>query len=226
MQIKKILIIFNVCFFKLFYLNDVKAETEKYLDAFEIVQRSENAFKIILNNEDLKNFESYFSNAKAVIIFPEIYEGGLFFGAKGGNGLLLVRKNGSWSGPYFYTIGGVSLGLQFGLKTGKVIFTIMTEKGLKSVLKERVKFGIDIDAAVANQGVGYSAESTVRLADVYSFSDNSGLFIGGSFEGTYLQPRNDFNFAFHNKEFNSDDILYNKTQHPKATNLVKILEKY
>ena len=226
MQIKKILIFFTVCFFKLFYFYNANAETEKFLDAFEILQRSENAFKIILNNEDLNNFESYFNNAKAVIIFPEIYEGGLFFGAKGGNGLLMIRKNGSWSGPFFYTIGGVSLGIQFGLKTGKVIFTIMTEKGLESVLKERVKFGVDIDAAVANQGVGYSAESTVRLADVYSFSDNSGLFIGGSFEGTYLQPRNDFNLAFHNKKFNSDDIFYNKTLHPKATNLVKILKKY
>ena len=56
-------------------------------------------------------------------------------------------------------------------------------------------------------GVGFSAESTARLADVYSFSDNKGLFIGGSLEGTYLQPRNDFNEAFHNKRFISDDIL-------------------
>ena len=77
----------------------------------------------------------------------------------------------------------------------------MTEKGLKSILRERVKFGVDVDAAVANQGVGYSAESTIRLADIYSFSDNSGLFIGGSFEGSYIQPRNDLNTAFHKKSF-------------------------
>ena len=75
-------------------------------------------------------------------------------------------------------MGGVSFGIQFGLKSSKVILTVMTEKGLKSILRERVKFGVDVDAAVANQGVGYSAESTIRLADIYSFSDNSGLFIG------------------------------------------------
>ena len=45
--------------------------------------------------------------------------------------------------------------------------TIMTNRGLKSVLKERVKFGVDVDAAVISEGVGYSAESTVRLADIY-----------------------------------------------------------
>ena len=84
---------------------------------------------------------------------------------------------------------------------------VMTNRGLKSILKERVKLGIDVDTALITKGVGYSAESTARLRDVYSFSDNAGLFIGGSLEGTYLQPRNDLNKAFHNKEFLSDDIL-------------------
>ena len=44
-----------------------------------------------------------------------------------------------------------------------------------------------------SDGIGYSAESTVRLADIYSFSDNKGLFLGTSIEGSYLQPRNDLN---------------------------------
>ena len=66
------------------------------------------------------------------------------------------------------------MGLQIGVKKGRVVMTVMTNRGLKSVLKERVKFRVDVDAAVISEGVGYSAESTVRLADIYSFSDNSG----------------------------------------------------
>ena len=54
--------------------------------------------------------------------------------------------------------------------------TVMTNRGLKSILKERVKLGVDIDVSFNVKGIGYSAESTPRLADVYSFSDNSGLF--------------------------------------------------
>ena len=225
MQIKKILTIFTVCFFSSFIYKNLNGQTEKFLDAFEIVQRSENAYKIVIKNSDLENFKSYFKIAKAIIIFPEINEGGLFFGAKGGNGVLLVRKNNSWSGPFFYTMGGVSFGIQFGLKSSKVILTVMTEKGLKSILRERVKFGVDVDAAVANQGVGYSAESTIRLADIYSFSDNSGLFIGGSFEGSYIQPRNDLNTAFHKKSFSTEDILNISVVHPEATSLVNVLKE-
>ena len=225
MQIKKLLTIFTVCFFSSFIFKNLNGQTEKFLDAFEIVQRSENAYKIVIKNSDLENFKRYFEIAKAIIIFPEINEGGLFVGAKGGNGVLLVRKNNSWSGPFFYTMGGVSFGIQFGLKSSKVILTVMTEKGLKSILRERVKFGVDVDAAVANQGVGYSAESTIRLADIYSFSDNSGLFIGGSFEGSYIQPRNDLNTAFHKKSFSTEDILNTSVIHPKATSLINVLKE-
>ena len=97
----------------------------------------------------MKNFKSYLKNCRAILIFPEVYEGGFFFGAKGGNGLLLIRQSqNKFSGPFFYSIGGLSVGLQFGVKSGKVVMTIMTNRGLKSILKERIKFGVDVDAVV------------------------------------------------------------------------------
>ena len=61
------------------------------------------------------------------------------------------------------------------MKSAQVAMTIMTNRGLNSILKERVKLGVDVDTALINSGVGYSAESTLRLADIYSFSDNSGM---------------------------------------------------
>ena len=181
----------------------------------DLVNRSDKALKNLFKNKDLKMLPGYIKKSKAILIFPEIYEGSLLFGAKGGNGLLLIRKNGSWTGPFFYTIGGLSVGLQFGLKSGKVVMTVMSLRGLKSILGERVKFGVDIDAAVMNEGIGYSAESTLRLADIFSFSDNKGLFLGGSFEGTYLQPRNDLNLSLYNQEYTKEEIL-EETRFDKA----------
>jgi len=196
------------------------------LTAIELIQLSELALKELSKNDDIVNLDQYISNSRGILIFPNVYEGGLIFGAKGGNGLLLIRTSESeFSGPYFYTLGGLSVGFQLGVKSGKVAMTIMTHRGLKSILKERIKFGVDIDAAVANEGVGFSAESTLRLADVYSFSDNSGLFFGGSLEGSYLQPRNDLNQALHGKEFSASEIIKNKSLHDKASNLVTIISR-
>ena len=189
-----------------------------------LINRSDKALKDLFKSKDLEMLPGYIKKSKAILIFPEIYEGSLLFGAKGGNGLLLIRKNGSWTGPFFYTIGGLSVGLQFGLKSGKVVMTIMSLRGLKSILGERVKFGVDIDAAVMNEGIGYSAESTLRLADIFSFSDNKGLFLGGSFEGTYLQPRNDLNFSLYNQEYTKEEILEETSFNKAALEVIQILK--
>ena len=79
--------------------------------------------------------------------------------------------------------------------------------------------------AIINSGIGYSAESTLRLADIYSFSDNSGLFLGGSFEGTYLQPRNDLNEVIHGAELSPDEIIKKKYISKGISSLVTILNK-
>ena len=177
----------------------------------------------ILFVEDLKD---YLKNSRAILIFPELYEGGLIFGAKGGNGILLIRRSETdFSGPFFFSIGGLSFGLQIGIKSAQVAMTIMTNRGLNSILKERVKLGVDVDTALINSGVGYSAESTIRLADIYSFSDNAGLFVGGSLEGTYLQPRNDLNKVIHGKKFSSEEILKDKSIAKGISSLSKILNK-
>ena len=199
---------------------------QEKLEAKQILQSSELSLKKLIANSDLKNLKKFLKDSRAILIFPKVYEGGLIFGAKGGNGLLIIRRgNNKFSGPFFFSIGGVSVGLQVGAKSGKVVMTVMTNRGLKSILKERVKLGVDIDVALISQGVGYSAESTPRLADVYSFSDNAGLFVGGSLEGTYLQPRNDINEAFHKKRFISDDILNNSLISKDLQNLSEILNR-
>ena len=205
----------------------LKGETENKIKIAHIIQSSEMVLKKLDQNTDLKNFQEYLQNARAILIFPEIYEGGLILGAKGGNGLLLIRKSkkNDFSGPFFYSIGGISFGLQLGAKSGKVVMTIMTNRGLKSVLKERIKLGVDVDIAYINEGIGYSAESTARLADIYSFSDNSGLFLGSSIEGSYLQPRNDLNRTLHRREFSSDEIIKSDISGNQIYNLKKIISK-
>ena len=203
----------------------LKADSKDNISVTELVQRSIYTFQNLKVNKDIKNFEAYFKNSKAILIFPELYEGSLIFGAKAGNGILMIRNESSWSGPFFYSLGGVSVGLQFGVKIGKVVFTIMTDRGLKSLLKEKIKIGVDLNAAIAHKGIGYSAESTLRLADIYSFSENKGLFLGGSFDGSFIQQRNDFNSVYHGKKFTIDEILSDKEINLKQNKLIEILNR-
>jgi lipid-binding SYLF domain-containing protein len=218
---KKIIILLSIPFLSFFEL----PANEKKLEVFTLIESSEATLKILDKNTDLKDFKNYLSKCRAVLIFPEVYEGGFIFGAKGGNGILLIKRGEVFTGPFFYSLGGLSFGLQAGAKSGRVVMTVMTHRGLKSILKERVKLGVDVDAVVVEGGVGYSAESTIRLADIYSFSDNKGLFLGTSIEGSYLQPRNDFNKIIHKKALSADDILRADKPNANVNDLKKIISR-
>ena len=130
------------------YSNFSFSENEKKVTAVELIHSSENSLKNLISNSELTNLTEYLKNSRAILIFPELYEGGLVFGAKGGNGILIIRRTGEeFSGPFFYSIGGLSFGLQIGMKSAQVAMTIMTNRGLNSILKERVKLGVDVDTA-------------------------------------------------------------------------------
>ena len=217
-------ILFLICTFS--YSNLSFSDNDEKVTAMKLIHSSEKSLKNLISNNELTNLKDYLKNSRAILIFPELYEGGLIFGAKGGNGVLLIRRSeNDFSGPFFYSIVGLSFGLQIGIKSAQVAMTIMTNRGLNSILKERIKLGVDVDTAMINSGVGFSAESTIRLADIYSFSDNAGLFVGGSLEGTYLQPRNDLNNVIHGKEFSSKEILENKSISKGISSLSKILNR-
>ena len=216
---------FIILFFAFSVPLSVLAINEKKLTVINLIESSEDTLKILNQNSDIKDFQKYLSKSRAILIFPEVYEGGFIFGAKGGNGILLIKKGEKFTGPFFYSLGGLSIGLQAGAKSGRVVMTVMTNRGLKSILKERVKLGVDVDAVVVTGGVGYSAESTPRLADVYSFSNNDGLFIGTSIEGSYLQPRNDLNKVVHKKKLSPDDIIRYQTFNKEIDDLTKIISR-
>ena len=216
---------FIILFFSFSIPLSVLAVNEKKLTVVNLIESSENTLKILDQNSDIKNFQKYLSKSRAILIFPEVYEGSFIFGAKGGNGILLIKKGEKFTGPFFYSLGGLSIGLQAGAKSGRVVMTVMTHRGLKSILKERVKLGVDVDAVVVTGGVGYSAESTPRLADVYSFSDNDGLFVGTSIEGSYLQPRNDLNKVVHKKNLDPDEIIKHQKFNKETDDLTKIITR-
>ena len=78
---------------------------QEKLEAKQILQSSELSLKKLIANDDLKKFKKFLKDARAILIFPEVYEGGFIFGAKGGNGLLIIRRgNNKFSGPFFFRL--------------------------------------------------------------------------------------------------------------------------
>ncbi len=189
----------------------VPTDTRAGNDAKELVIKSEIALGNLLNNPDYHTLQALLNDARGVLIFPSLLKVGFFFGAEGGNGVLLARNSdGTWGYPAFFTMGAMSFGLQFGGQDSETILAIMTDRGIESIIDQEVKLGADVSVAVGPVGLGAEAATTAQLADIYAFSRPRGVYAGVSFEGAVIHGREDLNEEFYGSRTSATEIVVQK----------------
>ena len=198
-------------------------------DQRELLERSRLTFLKLIDHPDFPELKQYVHHAKAILIIPALIKGGFFIGGEGGSGILIARlPQGGWGYPAFYTLGAGSIGLQFGGQVGEVVFTIMTENGLKAVLSNQVKLGVDASIALGPLGKGVEASTTTNFSsDIYQFAKTEGLFGGGAFEGALVYKRDDWNQGFYGRAVTPQQIvLGNEVSNTAAEPLRQALSTY
>ena len=153
----------------------------------------------VLDGKDFPDAAKNMTNAKGVLIVPELVQGGFFIGAAGGRGTLMARNGAKdWSPPAFYGMGSGSFGLQIGAKVSEMLFIIRTDKGLAAILDHKFKFGAEGGVTLVAVGIGLEGASTSAMgADIVAFGNSAGLFAGVSLEGSYLDADNDWNALYY-----------------------------
>jgi lipid-binding SYLF domain-containing protein len=153
----------------------------------------------VLDGKDFPDAAKNMTNAKGVLIVPELVQGGFFIGAAGGRGALMARNGArDWSPPAFYGMGSGSLGFQIGAKVSEMLFIIRTDKGLSAILDHKFKFGAEGGVTLVAVGIGLEGASTSAMgADIVAFGNSAGLFAGVSLEGSYLDADNDWNALYY-----------------------------
>ena len=178
----------------------------------KIVDKSKITVETFLSDPEMTDFKKFLGKAKGVLIFPQLLKGGFILGAEGGTGVLLVKgSDGTWSPPAFFTLAAGSIGLQIGGQVSQATFTIMNEKAVNAILKNKFKFGADVSVAVGPVGAGIGASSTTNLnADIYTFSKVVGLFGGGALDGAGLISRESLDEAFYGLKVPAKDIVLHR----------------
>jgi SH3 domain-containing YSC84-like protein 1 len=147
--------------------------------------------------------------AQAVMICPQIFKAGFFFGGEGGRCVMLARGgNATWSYPAFYTIGSGSFGLQIGIQDSQLIMMIITRRGLNAVLDSQLKLGATAGLAIATVGAGIQGSTTTAAgADIVAFAESRGLFAGVSLEGSVMSADTAANQAYYGQRYASRQIV-------------------
>ncbi len=190
-------------------------------DSRQLVEKSRMTFESFLGAGEMEAFRSLLKDAKGVFIAPQVLKGAFVVGASGGTGVFVAKdaQTGRWVGPAFYTIGGVSFGLQAGGQASEVILLAMTERGVTALLSSSVKLGADVGIAAGPVGMGAAASTANLSADIITFARSKGLFGGISLDGALIKVRNGLNTAYYKKKrISPTDILIRKAVSNKQAN--------
>jgi lipid-binding SYLF domain-containing protein len=158
---------------------------------------------------DLQIPDLLLSRAEGIVILPANVKVGLIFGARFGNGVLIVRNpDRSWSHPVFVTTGGGSWGFQAGGQVADIVLVLTTKRSIEGITDGKLTLGAD--ASVAAGPVGRTAMASTSLtfdSEVYAYSRSKGLFAGVSLEGNGIFISRKANRRFYDGETSATAIL-------------------
>jgi lipid-binding SYLF domain-containing protein len=198
------------------------------LEAKQLVEKAQLTIESFMADTEIQAMRDLMTKAKGVYIAPQVLRGAFIVGASGGSGVLVVREDqtNKWSGPAFYTIGGVSFGLQAGGEASEIVLLIMTNRGVTAMLGNNVKLGVDASVAVGPVGAGVAGATAALSADIISFARAKGLYGGISVDGSVIAVREGWNEAYYGKPVEPADILVRRTVgNPHAGGLLAAVAK-
>ncbi|MBW1781344.1 MAG: lipid-binding SYLF domain-containing protein [Deltaproteobacteria bacterium] len=208
------------------FLGALPAAAGEALEQQVLVDEARITLKDYLADKDMGWLKNHIQDSKGVMIVPSLVKAGFILGGSGGRGIVLVRdpQTGEWSQPAFYTLGGVSFGLQIGAESSQVILLIRTQGGLESLYGSSFKLGGDVTIALGPVGAGAAGKGIT--ADLVSFSRAKGAYAGLSLDGSVIKVNGDWNKAYYGKEARPVDILVKKdVSNPGSAKLRQALAK-
>ena len=188
-----------------------RQDTEKRL------QSSVDVLQSIMATPDKGIPEEVLSNAKCILVVPDLIKGGFIFGGKHGRGVASCRTGEGWSAPAFVSIGGGSWGLQIGVEGVDLVMLVMNDQGFQHVLSS--KFALTGEGSVAAGPVGRHASAGTDWkmnTEMLTYSRSKGVFAGLTLEGAVIEQDDDSTRAIYGKHMMFRNILSGKVSTPRS----------
>jgi len=161
--------------------------------------------------------EEVLSNAKCILVVPDLIKGGFIFGAKHGRGVASCRTSAGWSAPAFVSVGGGSWGLQIGVEGVDLVMLVMNDQGFQHLLSSKFQLTGEGSAAAGPVGRHASAGTDWKMnTQVLTYSRSKGAFAGLTLEGAVVQQDDDSTRAIYGKNMKFRNILSGRVSTPKS----------
>jgi len=181
------------------------------------LQSSVDVLQAIMATPDKGIPEEVLSNAKCILVVPNLIKGGFIVGGKHGRGVASCRTSDGWSAPAFVSVGGGSWGLQIGVEGVDLVMLVMNDHGFQHLLSS--KFALTGEGSVAAGPVGRHASAGTDWkmnTEMLTYSRSKGAFAGLTLEGAVIQQDNDSTHAIYGKHMMFRNILSGKAATPRS----------
>ncbi len=186
-------------------------------DTVDRLQKSVDVLHAIMATPDKGIPEEVLSNAKCILVVPDLLKGGFIIGGKHGRGVATCRTSEGWSAPAFVAIGGGSWGLQIGVEGVDLVMLVMNDQGFQHLLSS--KFELTGEGSVAAGPVGRHASAGTDWkmnTEMLTYSRSKGVFAGLTLEGAVVQQDDDSTRAIYGKHMMFRNILSGKVSTPQS----------
>ena len=186
-------------------------------DSVARLQSSVGVLQAIMATPDKGIPEEVLSNAKCIVVVPDLIKGGFVFGGKHGRGVASCRTANGWSAPAFVSVGGGSWGLQIGVEGVDLVMLVMNDHGFQHLLSS--KFELTGEGSVAAGPVGRHASAGTDWkmnTEMLTYSRSHGVFAGLTLEGAVVEQDNDSTHAIYGKHMTFRNILSGKASTPQS----------
>src|ERR1700740_2334327 len=126
-------------------------------DTVDRLQKSVDVLHEIMTTPDKGIPEEVLSNAKCILVVPDLIKGGFIFGGKHGRGIATCRTETGWGAPAFVSVGGGSWGLQIGVEDVDLVMLVMNDQGMQHLLASKLE--LTGEGSVAAGPVGRHASA-------------------------------------------------------------------
>jgi lipid-binding SYLF domain-containing protein len=186
-------------------------------DTVDRLDKSVDVLHAIMATTDKGIPEEVLSNAKCILVVPNLIKGGFIFGGKHGRGVASCRTADGWSAPAFVSVGGGSWGLQIGVEGVDLVMLVMNDQGFQHLLSS--KFELTGEGSVAAGPVGRHASAGTDWkmnTEMLTYSRSKGVFAGLTLEGAVVEQDNDSTHAIYGRHMTFRNILSGKATTPKS----------
>lgn len=179
----------------------------------KVLSRAPEVLRALTEAPDNRVPQYLLDRAECIAVFPSVTKGAFIIGGEHGRGLATCKTaEGEMSAPAFVTIGGASVGWQFGGEQTDVVMLVMNPAGKDLLFTDSLKLGAEVSAAAGP--VGRSPEAAgdpMSGAGILSWSRSRGLFAGASLDGSVVSSDEKANERLYGRVIQPEVILTSTT---------------